>query len=68
MSEVKLNRGENVDRALKKLRKKMLRENTVEEIKKRRYFEKPARKRYKDKKRAKYIQRLKSKEEREYLS
>tara|TARA_Y100001938_G_C8065916_1_gene420176 strand:+ start:1178 stop:1384 length:207 start_codon:yes stop_codon:yes gene_type:complete len=66
MSEIKLKKGENVDRALKKLRKKLTRENIIEEMKKRKYYEKPTRKRYKDKKRAKYIQKLKSKEEREY--
>ena len=68
MSEVKLNKGDSVDKALKKLRKKMTRENTMDETRKRRFFEKPTRKRYKEKRRAKYIQKIKSKEEQEYWS
>jgi small subunit ribosomal protein S21 len=65
MSEVKLRKGDSLERAFKKLRKKIARESTMDEMRKRRYFEKPARKRYEDKKRAKYIQKLKSQEERE---
>ena len=38
----------------------MTRENTMDETRKRRFFEKPARKRYKEKRRAKYIQKINS--------
>jgi len=66
MIEVKLKKGEPVERALKKLRRKMERENVLVDAREHQYYEKPARKRYKHKKRAKYIQRLKSKEERDW--
>ena len=63
MIEIKLKKGESVDRAIKRLRKKMARENIGDEMKKRRFYEKPSRKNYINKKRAKYIQRIRSKEE-----
>lgn len=68
MSEVKLRKGESVDRALKKLKKKLLKEGTMQEMRNRRYFEKPTRKRYKQKRKAKYIQKIRSKEEQDYWS
>jgi|TARA_Y100001963_G_C6791737_1_gene455863 small subunit ribosomal protein S21 len=66
MSEIKLKKGESVDKALKKLKKKLLKEKTLEYARGKNYYEKPATKKYKSKRKAKYIQRLKSKEEREY--
>ena len=42
MSEVKIKAGESVDRAVKRLNKQMGREGTMDELRKRRYFEKPS--------------------------
>lgn len=42
MVEVKIKRGESVDRALKRLKKKMDKEGTMKEIRNHRYFEKPS--------------------------
>ena len=46
--EVKLRKGENVERALRRLKKKLDREGVLKEIRNHRYFEKPS-----DKKRKK---------------
>lgn len=45
--EIKLKRGENVDKALRRLKKKMDKEGTMREIRNHRYFEKPCEKRRK---------------------
>ncbi len=42
MSEVKVKAGETVDRAMKRLGRKIDREGTMDELRKRRYFEKPS--------------------------
>ena len=42
MSEVKLKKGEPVDRALRRLKKKLDREGTLKEVRNRRHFEKPS--------------------------
>ena len=42
MSEVKVKEGETVDRAMKRLGRKIDREGTMDELRKRRYFEKPS--------------------------
>ena len=42
MSEVRVKRGETVDRALRRLKKKMDKEGTLKEIRNRRYYEKPS--------------------------
>ena len=42
MSEVRLKRGEPVDKALRRLKKKMDKEGTLKEIRNRRYYEKPS--------------------------
>ena len=68
MSQVNLRKGENVDKALKKLKRKLLREGTIDEMRKRKYYEKPTSKKYKQNKRAKYIQQLKAQEEKDYWS
>jgi small subunit ribosomal protein S21 len=50
MSEVKLRRGEPVERALRRLKKKLDREQTLVQVRLHRHFEKPsARKRRKQK-------------------
>tara|TARA_Y100001963_G_C6483452_1_gene310030 strand:+ start:135 stop:341 length:207 start_codon:yes stop_codon:yes gene_type:complete len=68
MSEIKLKKGESVDRALKRLKKKLLKEGVLQEARERQRFEKPTRKRYKKNRKAKHIQKLKSKQEQEYWS
>ncbi|MEI6056368.1 MAG: 30S ribosomal protein S21 [Lentisphaerota bacterium] len=42
MSEVKLKKGEPIDRALRRLKKKLDREGTLKEVRNRRHFEKPS--------------------------
>ena len=43
--EIKLKRGESVEKALRRLKKKMDKESTMKEIRSHRYFEKPSEKR-----------------------
>ena len=45
MVEIKLKRGESVEKALRRLKKKMDKEGTMKEIRGHRYFEKPSEKR-----------------------
>ena len=59
--EVKVNRGQRADKALRILKKKMLREGIFDEVKKRRYFEKPSQKRQKQIKTAKFNNMLRNK-------
>jgi small subunit ribosomal protein S21 len=50
MSEVRLKKGESVERALRRLKKKLDREGTLREIRNHRHYEKPSeRKRRKSK-------------------
>ena len=42
VSEVKLRKGENIDRALRRLKKKMDREGIMREIRAHRHYEKPS--------------------------
>lgn len=44
MPEVKTRKGETIDRALRRLKKKMDREGTLKEIRNRRHYEKPSEK------------------------
>jgi len=68
MIEVKLKKGETVDKALRKLRKKVTKEGVLDVAREKNYYEKPNRKKYKKSKRAKYIQKLRSEQERDYWS
>lgn len=45
MVEIKIKRGESVEKALRRLKKKMDKEGTMKEIRGHRYFEKPSEKR-----------------------
>jgi len=56
--EIKLKRGESVEKALRRLKKKMDREGTMKEIRGHRYFEKPSEKRRKKAARARMGARL----------
>jgi small subunit ribosomal protein S21 len=42
VSEVKLKKGEPVDRALRRLKKKVDRENTLRDVRMKRHYEKPS--------------------------
>ena len=42
MTEIKLKKGEPVERALRRLKKKMDREGTIKDVRNRRAFEKPS--------------------------
>ncbi len=53
MPEVKLKRGEPVDRALRRLKKKMDKEGTLKDLRNRRYYEKPSEEKRRKRKRAK---------------
>jgi len=52
VTEVKLKRGESVEKALRRLKKKMDKEGTMKEIRNHRYFEKPSERRRKKSARA----------------
>lgn len=45
MTEIKLKKGESVDKALRRLKKKVDRECTLKEVRSHRHFEKPSEKR-----------------------
>ena len=67
MSEIKLKPGETVEKALRKLKKRMDREGTLKEARNRRHYEKPSRIRYREMRRKKYNQMMRSIEEQENL-
>tara|TARA_B100001123_G_C14934119_1_gene876963 strand:- start:430 stop:627 length:198 start_codon:yes stop_codon:yes gene_type:complete len=63
MAEVKLRKGQSVEVGIQKLRKMLDREGTLKKVKEKRFYEKPSRKKYRQQRKAKYIQRLRSKDE-----
>mgnify|MGYP000394569048 CR=1 FL=1 len=63
MAEVKLRKGQSVEVGIQKLRKLLDREGTLKKVKEKRFYEKPSRKKYRQQRKAKYIQRLRSKDE-----
>ena len=63
MAEVKLRRGQSVEVGIQRLRKMLDREGTLKKVKEKRFYEKPSRKKYRQQRKAKYIQRLRSKDE-----
>ena len=62
MTEVKVKKGQPVERALKVLKKKLMREGFIDEMRKRRYYEKPSRKKYIQRKKAKFSAKLEARE------
>ena len=66
MSEIKLRKGESVDRALKKLKFKIDREGTLDSLKERRYYKKPSVKKRERKKKAKFEAYLQSKRDKRW--
>ena len=59
--EVKVKRGQRADKALRILKKKMLREGIFDEVKKRKYYEKPSQKRQRQKNLAEFNNKIRTK-------
>ena len=53
MPKIELRRGEDLERALRKFKTKMRHEGTLDEMKKREFYEKPSERKRKDKEQAK---------------
>jgi len=60
MTEIKLKKGEPVERAIRRLKKKMDREQTLKKFRERRRFEKPSAKRRRKQKAARFAAMLKA--------
>ena len=60
MTEVKLRKGEPVERAIRRLKKKLDREQTLKKFRERRRFEKPSAKRRRKQKAARFEAMLKA--------
>ena len=54
MAEVKLHKGESVDRGLKRLKSQLDREQVMDKLKERRYYKKPSEVKNEKKKKAKF--------------
>ena len=63
MIEIKLRKNEPVERALRRLKKRMDREGIIKEIRAKKHYEKPSEKKRRKMKVAKFSQYLRSKEE-----
>ena len=59
--QVKVKRGQRVDVALRKLKKKMLKEGIFDEVKKRKYYEKPSQKRQRQRSIQKFNNKIRAK-------
>tara|TARA_R100000808_G_scaffold25062_1_gene61118 strand:+ start:5069 stop:5272 length:204 start_codon:yes stop_codon:yes gene_type:complete len=62
MSEVRLGKGMSVDQALKKLKKKLDREGTLQQVRDRRYYVPPSEKKKKQKSAAKWAAKKQAEE------
>ena len=60
MTEIKLKKGEPVERAIRRLKKKLDREQTLKKFRERRRFEKPSAKRRRKQKAARFAAMLKA--------
>ena len=60
MTEIKLKKGEPVERAIRRLKKKLDREQTLKHTRERRRFEKPSAKRRRKQKAARFAAMLKA--------
>jgi len=60
MTEVKLRRGESVEKAIRRLKKKLDREQTLKIVRQRRHFEKPSDKKRRKMKAARFSAMLKA--------
>ncbi|MBI2924226.1 MAG: 30S ribosomal protein S21 [Pedosphaera parvula] len=54
MTEIKLKKGESVDKALRRLKKKIDREGTLKEVRSHRHYEKPSERRRRKEKVARF--------------
>ena len=63
MTEIKLKKNENVERALKRLKRNPDVKHVLDQLRLRKYYEKPSEKRKRRMKKAKFDQYLRSKEE-----
>ena len=61
MAEVKLKTGETVSNALRRLKKAVDVEGILKIAREKRFYEKPSRKRYRQQRKAKFDQRIRSK-------
>lgn len=66
MTEVKLKAGETVESALRRLKKKTLKEGVLQEVRQRAYYEKPSETRKKKKQAAKYRAKMQAKYDKWY--
>lgn len=53
MSKIELNKNEDIEKALKKFKRKLLRDGVMDEMRKREFYEKPSAKRRKQEAKAK---------------
>lgn len=60
MTEIKLKKGEPVERAIRRLKKKLDREQTLKQFRERRRFEKPSAKRRRKQKAARFAAMLRA--------
>ncbi len=60
MTEIKLKKGEPIERAIRRLKKKLDREQTLKKFRERRRFEKPSAKRRRKQKAARFAAMLKA--------
>lgn len=65
MIEVKVRKGESLDKALRRLKKRLDRESVLQDAKNKRYFEKPCAKRRRKQKIADFTNYLRSKADQE---
>lgn len=61
--EIKLRKGEPMDRAIRRLKKRLDREGTIRDVRAKRYFEKPSDKKRKARKVAAFTQMLRTRYE-----
>jgi len=66
MSEIKLHKGESVERAFRRLKVKLDREQTMDELKDRRYYKKPSEIKRERKKKAKFEAMLQARRDRQW--
>ncbi|MDR3117493.1 MAG: 30S ribosomal protein S21 [Puniceicoccales bacterium] len=63
--EVKVRKGENIDKALRRLKKRLDRESILQDAKAKRYFEKPSDRRRRKEKLSRFTNYLRSKKDKE---
>lgn len=60
MTEIKLRKGESIDKALRRLKKKVDREGTLKEVRNHRHYEKPSERRRRKEKAARFSAMLRA--------